>query len=102
MTMPGEQPLQVPGSVGLFEREWLTRPDWPRMAFIEHAMESDPTNWWAPDHACVEAMVRSAGFEVRARPGHEIYVCKPNEHEPAVSRKLRELELHSVSCGGAA
>jgi hypothetical protein len=47
-------------------------------------------------------MVRSAGFQVRARPGHEIYVCEPDEREPAVNRKLRELELRSVSCGGAA
>jgi tRNA (mo5U34)-methyltransferase len=101
LTMPGEETLAAPGSVGLFEREWLTRPGWPRMAFIEHAMESDPTNWWAPNHACVEAMVRSAGFKVRARPGHEIYVCEPDEHEPATGRKLRELELQAVSCGGA-
>lgn len=101
LTMPGEETLQAPASVGLFEREWLARPGWPRMAFIEHAMESDPTNWWAPNHACVEAMVRSAGFKVRARPGHEIYVCEPDEREPAVGRKLRELELEAVSCGGA-
>jgi tRNA (mo5U34)-methyltransferase len=102
LTMPGEETLEAPGSVGLFEREWLARPGWPRMAFIEHAMESDPTNWWAPNHACVEAMVRSAGFRVRARPGHEIYVCEPDEREPALGRKLRELELQAVSCGGAA
>jgi tRNA (mo5U34)-methyltransferase len=70
------------------------------MAFIEHAMEGNPTNWWAPDHACVEAMVRSAGFKVRARPGHEIYVCEPDEREPALGRKLRELELDAVSRGG--
>jgi tRNA (mo5U34)-methyltransferase len=45
------------------------------MAFIEHELAGDPTNWWAPTHACVEAMVRSAGLEVVERPGHEIYVC---------------------------
>ena len=100
LTMPGEEPLEAPGSVGLFEREWLTRAGWPRMAFIERALESDPTNWWAPDHACVEAMLRSAGFRVRARPGHEIYVCEPEEREPAVSRKLRELELRAIFRGG--
>ena len=101
LTMPGEEALDTPGSVGLFEREWLRQAGWPRMAFIEHALEGDPTNWWAPDHACVEAMVRSAGFRVTARPGHEIYVCEPDDHEPAVFRKLRERELRAVTCGGA-
>jgi len=101
LTMPGEEALQPPESVGLFEREWLTRPGWPRMAFIERALEDDPTNWWAPDHACVEALIRSAGFRVSARPGHEIYVCEPDDAEPAVSKKLRELELRAATCGGA-
>lgn len=101
LTMPGEEDLAIPGSVGLFERQWLNRPGWPRMAFIEHSLEGDPTNWWAPNHACVEAMVRAAGFEVRARPGHEIYVCEPDEREPAVGRQLRELELRAVTRGGA-
>jgi tRNA (mo5U34)-methyltransferase len=70
------------------------------MAFIEHALAEDPTNWWAPNHACVEAMVRSAGFRICARPGHEIYVCEPDENEPPVGRSLRELELQAVASGG--
>jgi tRNA (mo5U34)-methyltransferase len=100
LTMPGEEVFETPGSVGLFEREYLTRPGWPRMAFIEHALAEDPTNWWAPNHACVEAMVRSAGFRICARPGHEIYVCEPDENEPPVGRSLRELELQAVASGG--
>jgi tRNA (mo5U34)-methyltransferase len=47
------------------------------MAFIEHMLASDPTNWWAPNHACVEAMLRSAGLEPFERPGHELYLCRP-------------------------
>ena len=100
LTMPGDAPLRAPESIGLFDREWLTRPGWPRMAFIERALEGDPTNWWAPDPACVEALVRSAGFKVTARPGHEIYVCEPDPSEPAVCRSLRELELRAVARGG--
>jgi tRNA (mo5U34)-methyltransferase len=66
------------------------------MAFIEQALEEDPTNWWAPNHACVEAMARSAGFTVVARPGHEIYVCAPDLNENAVARKLRGGELQAL------
>lgn len=101
LTMPGEQALAAPESVGLFERGWLLHPGWPCMAFIERSLENDPTNWWAPNHACVEAMVRAAGFKVSARPGHEIYVCEPDACEPAVGRQLRELELRAVTYGGS-
>ena len=40
-------------------------------------MHCSSTNWWAANHAGVEAMLRSAGLAVVERPGHEIYVCEP-------------------------
>jgi tRNA (mo5U34)-methyltransferase len=52
------------------------------MAFIEHRLEGDATNWWAPNHAAVEAMARSAGLEILERPGHELYVCRPGQRAP--------------------
>lgn len=47
------------------------------MAFIEGQMAGDPTNWWAPNEACVRAMLRSSGFSVRARVADETYLCEP-------------------------
>lgn len=49
---------------------------WPKLHFIEHAYAHDPTNWWAPNRACSEAMLRSAGFEVIGHPESEVFVCK--------------------------
>jgi tRNA (mo5U34)-methyltransferase len=60
-------------------RDRLGERGWPSMAFIETTFAGDPTNWWVPNHAGVEAMLRSAGFTVTARPGHEIYVCNAAE-----------------------
>jgi tRNA (mo5U34)-methyltransferase len=100
LTMPGNDTLQPPASIGLFERSWLERPGWPCMAFIEHSLAGDPTNWWAPNHACVEGMVRSAGFSIVARPGHEIYVCEPNLDEPHVGKLLRAAELQALFATG--
>ena len=77
LTMPGEEVLEVGSDTGIHGRDAMLHPGWPKLAFIEHALASDPTNWWAPNHACVEAMVRSAGMTVVGRPGHEIYVCEP-------------------------
>lgn len=76
LTMPGERVAEVPPDMALMDREALAGPGWPRMAFIERCMARDPTNWWAPNHACVEAMLRSSGFRVVARPAHEIYLCR--------------------------
>jgi tRNA (mo5U34)-methyltransferase len=47
------------------------------MAYIEHSLADDWTNWWAPNPACVEALLRTAGFRVAARPEHEFYLCVP-------------------------
>jgi tRNA (mo5U34)-methyltransferase len=49
----------------------------PAMHFIEHCYADDPSNWWIPNRACVEAMLRSAGFEIVDRPEHEVYLCRP-------------------------
>ena len=97
MTMPGESVMETPADLRLDERTELTRHGWPCMAFIERELADDPTNWWAPNHACVEAMVRSAGFRVLGRPGHEIYVCEPDPGEWQVTRGLRESELRAAT-----
>jgi tRNA (mo5U34)-methyltransferase len=52
------------------------RPGYPKMHFIEHKYADDPTNWWAPNRACVEAMLRSAGFAIAAHPEEEVYLCR--------------------------
>lgn len=62
---------------GLEERHRMTAPGWPRMAFIENSFEGDDTNWWAPNRACVHAMLRDVGFEVMAEPAHEIFIAEP-------------------------
>ena len=77
LTMPGEGAVSPPDDLGIDERGRMLDEGWPKLAFVERSLAGDPTNWWAPNHAAVEAMVRSTGFAVVARPGHEIYVCEP-------------------------
>ena len=52
------------------------QPGAPRLHFIEHRYAGDPTNWWIPNRACAEAMLRSAGFEILEHPEDEVYVCR--------------------------
>ena len=79
MTVPGEESLDVPENLSLDDRRLMRHPGWPGMAFIEHRVADDPTNWWAANRACCEAMLRSSGLRVVARPATEIYICEPAE-----------------------
>jgi tRNA (mo5U34)-methyltransferase len=78
LTMPGEEVYAPPADIELDERDQMLRRGWPVMAFIEHSMAHDASNWWAPNHACIEAMLRSAGFRSIIRPEHEFYLCEPD------------------------
>ncbi len=48
----------------------------PKMHFIERRYADDPTNWWIPNRAGVEAMLRSSGFRIEAQPEDETYLCR--------------------------
>ena len=63
-------------------------PGYPRMLFVEHRYAHDPTNWWIPNRACAEAMLRSAGFDVIDHPEQEVFVCR---RRAAVNRYGEEL-----------
>ncbi len=51
-------------------------PGYPKLHFVERRYADDPTNWWIPNRACAEAMLRSAGFEILSHPEDEVYVCR--------------------------
>lgn len=63
------------------------QPGFPRLSFIEKRYSGDPTNWWIPNRACAEAMLRSAGVEIIARPEAEVFICRRRElqAEPEIS-----------------
>lgn len=96
LTMPGEAVMAPPENFELEDRQRLLEPDWPKMAFIEKRMADDPTNWWAANHACVEAMMRSCGLQVVARPAHEIYLCEPGDPDLEGIRYLNDEQYFSA------
>jgi tRNA (mo5U34)-methyltransferase len=69
----------VAADYGFFEPAPFDRPGWPKLHFIEHRYAGDPTNWWAPNRACTEAMLRSAGFTILGRPEAEVFLCRRAE-----------------------
>jgi tRNA (mo5U34)-methyltransferase len=78
-------PATVAPDYDFWDEEPFDRPEFPRLHFIEQRYAKDPTNWWIPNRACSEAMLRSAGFAIEAHPENEVYICRrvaaPSERE---------------------
>lgn len=77
LTMPGDEVVRPPADLDSDHRDPMLKAGWPKMAFIEHSLAGDPTNWWAPNHACVEALLRSSGLRVASCPGTRSTCVKP-------------------------
>jgi len=88
LTMPGDDKLRPPPNLPIDRRERLLEPGWPKLAFVERRLAGDPTNWWAPNEACVEGMLRSCGLDVVERPGYQLWVCRPRGLPPQVRAEL--------------
>lgn len=61
------------------DRTPFDNPAWPKLHFVEERYAGDASNWWIPNTACAEAMLRSAGFTITERPDPEVFVCTPLE-----------------------
>jgi tRNA (mo5U34)-methyltransferase len=66
------------------------QPAFPKIHFVEHNYCGDPTNWWLPNSACTEAMLRSSGFVLLEHPEEEVYLCKaqPLKHASVTSHAV--------------
>jgi tRNA (mo5U34)-methyltransferase len=67
---------EVQENYQFWDTDLFDAPEFPKLHFIEHRYANDPTNWWVPNRAAVEAMLRSAGFHIEAHPELEVYVCR--------------------------
>ncbi|MFL6416431.1 MAG: TIGR04290 family methyltransferase [Bryobacteraceae bacterium] len=54
-------------------------PGFPKMHFVEKSYSQDPTNWWIPNRACAEAVLRSSGFKIVDAPELEVFICRCDE-----------------------
>jgi tRNA (mo5U34)-methyltransferase len=82
LTMPGTAVWTDTHDHKIDNRGVFEKKGWPKMAFVEHRFAGDPTNWWVPNHSCIEALLRTAGFKIVGRPGHEMYLCRPRRKNP--------------------
>jgi tRNA (mo5U34)-methyltransferase len=76
MQRGSERVLPLASDYAFSESAIFDDPGYPRLHFIEREYAHDPTNWWTPNRACSEAMLRSAGFEILSHPEPEVYICR--------------------------
>jgi tRNA (mo5U34)-methyltransferase len=76
---------------------WVTEnfddPSFPRLYFIEKRYSGDPTNWWIPNRSGLEAMLRSAGFEIIDSPESEVHICRRSKSTAVIdpTEELKEI-----------
>lgn len=90
-----EEVAPVPDDIEFWDRSAFRDEGFPRLHFVERRFSGDGTNWWIPNRACAEAMLRSAGFEILSRPEAEVYLCR---RAPPGSEHVTDLREN----GGAA
>jgi len=79
MDVPHDHPFYEAGT--LRPPGYFDEPAYPKMHFIEHQYAHDWTNWWAPNRACTEAMLRASGFTIETAVEDEdgVYICRKTE-----------------------
>lgn len=60
------------------DRDVFHDPGFPKLHFVERQYAHDWTNWWIPNRAGSEAMLRAAGFAIERRV-EDVYFCRHGE-----------------------
>ncbi len=96
LTIPGETAHQQVHDLPIHDRDEFSKPSWPKMAFIEHHFSGDPTNWWLANESAMQAMLRTAGFEIISQPLEETFIAKKSRSDFAVAASWNRSEYLSA------
>jgi len=77
MLRGSQETPQLKPDYSFWQKDMFLNPGFPAMYFIEKKYCSDPTNWWIPNRAAAEAMLRSAGLKIVSHPEEETWICDP-------------------------
>ncbi len=73
---------RLTGGLAIIETVCMVVPGWEHHALWEHfegaELDRDPSNWWAPNAAGLEALARTAGFSTVQLKGHPAPDDPPN------------------------
>jgi tRNA (mo5U34)-methyltransferase len=69
----------VPRELPFSEEALFEHEGFPALYFLEHHYADDWTNWFVPNRAGAEALLRSAGFAIETRASEDVYICRRAE-----------------------
>ena len=58
------------------------QPGWPKLHIVERSYCGDWTNWFVPNAAGAQALLRASGFDVVEKIEQEVYLCRRRELPP--------------------
>ena len=92
MQRGSQKVLPLRSDYDFWETDLFGEEGFPTMYFIENCYAGDGTNWWIPNRACVEAMLRSAGFTITEHPEEEVYICSRSDlpDDPQATHKAEQ------------
>jgi tRNA (mo5U34)-methyltransferase len=93
MIRGAEETDEVKENYHFWNKQIFEDPRFPQMYFIEHRYADDPTNWWIPNRAAAEGMLRSSGLEIMAHPESETWICEPRTSVREDGRYILDHEL---------
>lgn len=96
LTIPGKGQVDSRADYDFEDRKAFLNPGWPKMAFVEEQFAGDPTNWWVPNHAGIESMLRSAGMRITVHASHDMYLCERDDSPPTAAREFVSEQLNAV------
>jgi tRNA (mo5U34)-methyltransferase len=73
------QVMELDEDYSFDETMMFAESGFPKLHFIERQYAHDWTNWWIPNRACAEAMLRASGFSIETRAEDEVYICRRAE-----------------------
>jgi len=76
MQRGSKQVVEVAPDYEFTQSDQFFETGYPKLHFVEREYCGDWTNWWVPNRACSEAMLRSAGFAIESRIEEEVYLCR--------------------------
>ncbi|WP_425299087.1 TIGR04290 family methyltransferase [Rhizobium sullae] len=75
---------RLEGNYDFSRWDMFERSDYPKLFFVEERYSDDPTNWFIPNRAGIEAMLRSSGFNIEQNPEREVYLLSRGKRHYAV------------------
>ncbi len=64
------------------EETVFDQPGWPKLHFVERNYCDDWTNWFVPNAAGAQALLRASGFDILAHIEQEVYLCRRRDLRP--------------------